>query len=89
MGELINREQAVKVCDRALDLFGNQASIVYMVKDAIQHLPTIAQEQKSGRWIHHPECEIDGECGYECSECHMGSDIDYNFCMRCGAKMKR
>lgn len=44
--------------------------------------------QKVGRWIRHEDWEDDGECGYECSECGMGSDVDYAYCMRCGAKMK-
>lgn len=42
---------------------------------------------KHGRWIYHPDWQADGECGYECSECGMGSDVDYQFCMRCGARM--
>ena len=45
------------------------------------------EERKTGKWIRHPELEADGECGYECDQCGMGSDVDYNFCMRCGAKM--
>ena len=42
---------------------------------------------RHGHWIYHPDWQADGECGYECSECGMGSDVDYQFCMRCGAKM--
>ena len=51
-------------------------------------LPPAQPERIRGRWIYHPEWANDGECGYECSVCHMGSDIDYNFCMRCGADMR-
>ena len=47
----------------------------------------ILSQQKVGKWIFHPEWQADGECGYECNQCGMGSDIDYDFCMRCGAKM--
>lgn len=43
---------------------------------------------KMGKWIYHPDWEADGECAYECDQCGMGSDVDYNFCMRCGAKME-
>ena len=50
--------------------------------------PTIESERKTGKWIRHTEWEADGECGYECDQCGMGSDVDYNFCMRCGAKME-
>lgn len=44
-------------------------------------------EQKSGHWIYDRTRDWDGECKYECSECGMGSDVDYAYCMRCGAKM--
>ena len=44
---------------------------------------------KHGRWIYHPDWQADGECGYECSECGMGSDVDYPYCMLCGARMER
>ena len=39
------------------------------------------------KWIYHPNWEIDGECAYQCPKCQMGSDVDYNYCMRCGTKM--
>lgn len=52
----------------------------------IEHAPTV--HPKTGRWIYHPDWESDGECAYECDQCGMGSDVDYNYCMRCGAKMK-
>ena len=54
----------------------------------LEQLPPAQPERIRGRWIYHPEWANDGECGYECSVCHMGSDIDYNFCMRCGADMR-
>ena len=41
------------------------------------------------RWVYHPEWEEDGSCAYECPICGMGSDCDYNFCMRCGTKLAR
>ena len=44
---------------------------------------------RHGHWIYHPDWQADGECGYECSECGMGSDVDYQFCMRCGADMRK
>ena len=50
--------------------------------------PAIEPERKKGKWIRHPEWQADGECGYECDQCGMGSDVDYNFCMRCGADMR-
>ena len=58
------------------------------IRDSLMALPTVdAVPVVHGRWIYHPDWQADGECGYECSECGMGSDVDYQFCMRCGAKM--
>ena len=55
-----------------------------------KHAPTVdAVPVKHGRWIYHPDWQADGECGYECSECGMGSDVDYPYCMLCGARMER
>ena len=51
------------------------------------HAPTITPERKRGRWIHHSRWELDGECPYECDQCGMGSEVDYHYCMRCGAEM--
>ena len=56
--------------------------------DYIDAAPTIEPEHKTGKWIYHSDWEADGECTYECSECGMGSDVDYNYCMRCGADMR-
>lgn len=55
--------------------------------DIIKRQPTI-EERKKGKWILHKDWEYDGECAYECSVCGMGSDVDYDFCMRCGADMR-
>lgn len=57
-------------------------------ENAIRWLPSAQTERKKGKWIHHTDWEYDGECGYECSVCGMGSDVDYDFCMRCGADMR-
>lgn len=62
------------------------STILEMMKTA----PTVdAVPVKHGRWIYHPDWQADGECGYECSECGMGSDVDYPYCMLCGARMER
>lgn len=58
----------------------------YITSKAIAKLKK-QPERKVGRWILHPEWEIDGECFATCSECEMGVDALYNFCPRCGAKM--
>ena len=60
------------------------------IRDTLMALPTVdAVPVKHGRWIYHPDWQADGECGYECSECGMGSDVDYPYCMLCGARMER
>lgn len=53
----------------------------------IKKLPPVTPQPKMGRWIYDRTRDWDGECKYECSECGMGSDVDYAYCMRCGAKM--
>ena len=42
-----------------------------------------------GEWIYHREWELDGECAFECSNCNMGVDLDFNFCPNCGADMRQ
>lgn len=58
------------------------------IRDGIKDEPTITDERKIGKWIHHPDWETDGECGYECSLCGMGSEVNHNYCPKCGAIMK-
>lgn len=56
------------------------------IKNKIRTALNVAQPK---RWIYHPYYEHCGECAYECPICGMGSDCDYNFCMRCGTKLAR
>lgn len=56
--------------------------------EKVNRMPTI-EERKTGKWIHHRDLEEEGYCGYECSVCGMGSDVDYSYCMRCGADMRK
>jgi len=51
-------------------------------------IKAVEQQPKTGHWIYDRTRDWDGECKYECSECGMGSDVDYAYCMRCGAKME-
>ena len=79
---------AVGSCEEELteDFKDGISTILEMMKTA----PTVdAVPVKHGRWIYHPDWQADGECGYECSECGMGSDVDYPYCMLCGARMER
>ena len=60
------------------------------LREALGRVESVdAVQVKHGRWIYHPDWQADGECGYECSECGMGSDVDYPYCMLCGARMER
>lgn len=68
-------------------LFGMQQRLETCI-ELVEDAPTVdAVPVKHGRWIYHPDWQADGECGYECSECGMGSDVDYPYCMLCGARM--
>lgn len=60
----------------------------HYAKTLLRNLPSAQPEQKKGYWIYHLEWETDGECGYECSECGMGSEVNYNYCPNCGADMR-
>lgn len=57
------------------------------VVETIEQIPSVNPHPKTGQWIYDRTRDWDGECKYECSECGMGSDVDYAYCMRCGAKM--
>ena len=57
----------------------------YAIRQAIKDLSPV--KPQTGHWIYDRTRDWDGECKYECSECGMGSDVDYAYCMRCGARM--
>ena len=62
--------------------------IPVITKDEIEAMPTVdAVPVRHAYWIRHEDWEEEGGCGWECSECGMGSEVDYKFCMRCGARM--
>ena len=87
----ITYKRDIAVTERFPKFGGFNGKIVYSVtKEEIDAMPTVdAVPVKHGRWIYHPDWQADGECGYECSECGMGSDVDYPYCMLCGARMER
>ena len=83
--DAISRQDAINALDDEITITGK--SNAYVVKDYVQRvkrklekLPSVTPKRKTGKWIRHPEWEADGECGYECDQCGMGSDVDYNFC---------
>ena len=60
---------------------------IEIVEDLCIRKEPSVNPQKTGHWIYDRTRDWDGECKYECSECGMGSDVDYAYCMRCGARM--
>ena len=90
-GDTISRKMAIDTLTELREKTVASESFrlgIYRSIEELKNVPSVQVERKKGKWIHHPEWEEDGDCGYECSECHMGSDVDYNFCMRCGADMR-
>lgn len=77
------------VTDKIPKVGGYKAKAIYRVtKEEIDAMPTVdAVPVVHGRWIYHPDWQADGECGYECSECGRGVEVDYAYCPNCGAKM--
>ena len=61
---------------------------IKILEDKLNALPHVIPTEKVGQWIYDRTKDWDGECKYECSECGMGSDVDYAYCMRCGCKMQ-
>ena len=75
-------------CENGGELQSYAEAVVGDAEDVLKALPIVdAVPVRHGRWIYHPDWQADGECGYECSECGMGSDVDYPYCMLCGARM--
>ena len=93
--DLINRQQAIDAICKACSLTSDYHKCDGYPEEstwceelvALRALSSVQPERKKGKWIYHSNWEADGECGYECSECGMGSDVDYGYCMRCGARM--
>ena len=55
----------------------------------LKGIKLLKQEPKTGHWIEHPhEAGENWEYSkYECSECHVWTEDDSDFCPDCGAKM--
>ena len=84
MDRLISEKKVLDVINEAIRIgrfyCGKERTI-----EEIKAIPSA--EPKTGHWIYDRTRDWDGECKYECSECGMGSDVDYAYCMRCGARM--
>jgi len=77
--DAIDRAEAIKIASG----YCHPANVI----KELAKLPPVTPQPKTGHWIYDRTRDWDGECKYECSECGMGSDVDYAYCMRCGAKM--
>ena len=94
MSDLISRQAAI---DEAFEVDTKEYGRIDVVGvDAIDALPPITPQPKTGHWIEHPEIETSTPeylMFYECSECgdkqcFCKSDIHKkHFCNNCGAKM--
>ena len=92
--DLISRQQALDICNAAIDLWHGQIGegALVAVRDKIAEL-TPAEPQE-GHWIPHES--PDGGEQYECSECGVlwefndgtPEDNEAYFCPKCGVKMK-
>lgn len=70
--------------------FDDNDEIIFVTKNFEEMTKTKQMEKiMHGYWIYHPDWQADGECGYECSECERGVDLNYTYCPHCGAKMDR
>lgn len=82
----MTREEAMRIAQGLITDFKCESET--MVEFCNVVIKALEQEPKTGHWIYDRTRDWDGECKYECSECGMGSDVDYAYCMRCGAKMQ-
>lgn len=61
-----------------------------MAHIVVNELKPVTPQPKIGHWIEHPhEAGENWEYSrYECSECHVWTDDDSDYCPNCGAKME-
>lgn len=84
MDRLISEQKAIEAIN---DYWGEmETPTIDGYINAIKSIPSV--KPKMGHWIYDRTRDWDGECKYECSKCGMGSDVDYAYCMRCGARME-
>lgn len=89
--DAVSRKDAIRWIKTECNPYGKPTLDFESGKKVIEHLErmsAVTPKRKKGKWIKHPEWQSDGECGYECDQCGMGSDVDYDFCMRCEADMR-
>lgn len=70
-------------------LYDNGAELSKEDRKKLEIVVRNSDEIKTYKWIYHEEYAIDGECAYECSNCHTCYDYDMNYCGYCGADMRK
>ena len=91
MSDLIEKQAIIDALLAKMDTIDDKPEVVLGLAVAagmIKDMPSVTPAEKVGYWIYDRTRDLDGECKYECSECGMGSDVDYAYCMRCGCKMQ-
>ena len=85
--ELISRQQAIDICDQAIDLLKGQfgAGALVAIKESIEKLPPAQPERIKGHWVN-------GRCD-KCNAhapfwCMASTYHESNFCPNCGADMR-
>lgn len=86
--DCVRRREVLDVLKDKWNMFSDANDAMQESIDTIEALKPVTPQPKMGHWIYDRTRDWDGECKYECSECGMGSDVDYAYCMRCGAKME-
>lgn len=82
--DAVSRKDAIRWVKTECNPYGKPTLDFESGKKVIEHLErmsAVTPKRKNGKWIKHLEWQADGECGYECDQCGMGSDVDYDFCM--------
>lgn len=91
--DCISRQDALDICDHAIDLFKGQfgAGVLVAIKESIEELPPAEPKRIRAKWIATTALQ-EGQItwrDYKCSNCSHHRARPMNFCEVCGAKMER
>lgn len=83
--DCISRQAVVERIKREEKVLYTPTGMNYLIR-AINDLPSVKPQAKTGRWIHTEEC--DEEWQYRCSKCDMPSRSNsHRYCSNCGSYM--
>lgn len=57
----------------------------YEIRNAIKQLPPVTLAEKVGQWVRDDD---DYEYFWRCNKCNKRSDVGWEYCPNCGAKMQ-